>query len=241
MAEDNSSMLAGNAAIATQAAKGIFDFADSIIKNRAAAKIYKNNKRPVYNRPGEIDDVYYSTLSELQNSDQEAFGSQSLDRGLATSIDALMKTGSGFDFGTVYNTYGNQLRGLTQQLQADRAAKLGAYYNAAYNLGKAKDTEFQYNKDAPFKDAMQQAAALKQQGAQAQASGFTNLSGAFSNYATSRLKSNVPENQGGGFYDLPNNQRDAAMPIGGVGQEMGLSPNRNRFNFADFNIFDSTM
>lgn len=175
-------------AFGVQAGKSIYDLFDSIHKNREANKIYRTTKRPVYNRPGEIDDVYNTAASEINNTAASDGMERQASQGLSDGIDAVLKSGNGADFNTIYNNYGKNLNNALAIQNQQRAQRIASYNNAAYNFGKAKDTEFQFNKVAPYMDAMQRAALLKEQGAKALADSFTNVAGAASNFALSQEK-----------------------------------------------------
>lgn len=196
----------GVVSTAFQFGKGIYDLFDKVKKDREADKIYRNTKRPVYNRQSEIDDVYNIAGSEVNNTALVDSMERQAGQGLSAGIDAVLKSGDGADFSTIYNSYGNSLNQALQIQQQDRARKIAAYNNSAYNLAKAKDTEFQYNRAAPYADKMQQAALLKSQGAKAGADAFTNFSGAFANLGTMTEKP--------GQYGRSNNQN--TVPTAGV-------------------------
>jgi hypothetical protein len=161
---------------------------DSIRKNKAANQIERTTKRPIYNHSSLIDDAYNTALSEVDNTQEKDLGTQQLDNGLYGGIDAILKSGGKADFGTVYNNYGTQMRGLLSTLSKNRDSRIAAANNAAYNLAAAKDAEFQYNQDAPFKDAKQREAQLRGQSAQSLNEGISAIAGGVSNALTEKLK-----------------------------------------------------
>lgn len=186
------------AAAAVQIGKGVYDAFDAARKNKESNKIRKETKRPINNRQTEIDDIANLTTSEVQNTTLADSLERQSEQGLSQGIDAVLKSGGKADFSTIYSNYGSSMDRAIQQQARDRSAKIAAANTAKYNLAKAKDTEWQYNVDAPYKDAMKMAAMLKEQAAKAKADAFTNIAGGFSNLGTSMLKPGE-----GGKKDVP--------------------------------------
>lgn len=189
---------AAAAASVVQVGKGVYDVFDSARKNNEAKKIYKDTKRPVYNRQKEIDEVANLTASEIQNTTLADSYERQAQQGLSQGIDAVLKSGGKADFSSIYGNYGTSMDRALQQLTRERAGKIAANNTAQYNLAKAKDTEWQYNVDAPYKDAMKRAAQLKEQAAKAKADAFTNIAGGISNFGISQLKPGEGGKGGGG-------------------------------------------
>ena len=183
---------------------------DSVRKNKQAKNIERNTKRPVYNRPGEIDDVYNIAASEVDNTAMKDFATDQANQTFTAGVDAILKSGGKADFATIYNTYGNTLKSLSYALSKERDAKIAAFNNAAYNKAKAKDTEFQYNKDAPYKDAMQKAAALRGQGEQSKNEAISLLGAGVSNYLIANARpgeygvNDIPEATGANRVSMAN-------------------------------------
>jgi hypothetical protein len=166
----------------TSLLSGAYSIYNSVRKNAAAKKLEQQNLRPVFNRAGEIDQVYNVAASELGNTAAQDFASKQMDRSLSAGIDAILKSGGSADFETIQGTYGKQLDAALQQIMTQRDRQMAAYSNAAYNLATAKDTEFQYNKDAPYKDKMQQASQLRQEAAQSARDAQNAFIGGAANY-----------------------------------------------------------
>lgn len=184
------------ASAAIQFGKGIFDLADSIRKKRAANRLERRTNRPVYNMPEEIRAAAELAESEVNNSSVADFYTQNASQGLSQGIDAILKSGGAADFSTINNSYGAQLRAALNTLNQDRAKKIAAVQEANYAVAKAKDTEFQYNKHAPYADAKQRIAELRKQAADAKAGFFTNTSGALANIATMGKKPDAFDKNG---------------------------------------------
>lgn len=161
---------------------------DSVRKNKQAKEIERNTKRSIYNRPEEIDNAYNFAASEVDNTGLQDYITTQANQGLSTSLDAILKSGGKADFATVNNSYGNTLRAAIGAISKDRAQKIATLNNTAYNLARAKDAEFQYNKDAPYKDKMQKAAMLRGQAAQSANEAFGVAAAGLSNYATATTR-----------------------------------------------------
>jgi hypothetical protein len=161
---------------------------DSVRKNKAANAIERNTKRPIYNHSSLIDDAYNTAMAEVNNTQGQDLATQQLDSGLYGGIDAVLKSGGKADFGTIYNNYGTQMKGLLATTEKNRDSRIAAANNAAYNLAAAKDAEFQYNQDAPFKDAKQREAQLRGQAAQSLNEGISAIAGGVGNALTENLK-----------------------------------------------------
>lgn len=157
---------------------------DSARKNSAAKKLAANNVRPDYTPSPEIGDVYNLALSEVNNTQQQDYATRQLDNSFSNGIDAVLKSGGKADFGTVYNTYGNQMNAILSTLSKSRDAKIAAANNAAYNVAASKDASFQYNQDAPFKDAKQREAILRQQAEQSKMDAIDTAASTVANYGT---------------------------------------------------------
>ena len=175
-------------AVGTSIAGAGYKIFDSVKKDKQADKIAAANQRPVYDHPEEIDQVYDVAASEVNNTLEEDLATQQLQLNASDSIDAILKSGGRADFGVINGTYGNQLRAMIASLAAKRDARIAAYNTAAYNKAKAKDAEFSYNEDAPFKDAKEQEALLRQQGEQSKMAGINGIIGVASDLATGNLK-----------------------------------------------------
>lgn len=174
---------AGIGAVATG-----YDIYKSAKKNSAANKIAESTKRPVYNAPHEINDTYNLSLADANDTQEQDFAGDLLGQNEANGIDAILKSGGKADFGVIHGTYGSQLKSLLADVRKNKAAKMAAVYNAAYNNAQAKDAEFSYNLDAPFKDNKQKEGVLRQEGAQYEADAFKTASQGVANYATAKLK-----------------------------------------------------
>lgn len=191
-------LVLGGASAATRLAKGFFGLFSSIKKDRAANEILKNTKRPIYNRPEEINDVANLAASELSSNDTVDFVKTNAESGLSQGIDAILKSGGTADFSTIMNKYGQDLNQAAATVLLDRSRRVANYNNAVYNVAKAKDAEFMYNKDAPFKDNMQRVGQLKAESAKEKASFFTETSGALADMATAFSKPGKYGGKGGG-------------------------------------------
>lgn len=159
-----------------------YSIINSASKNKKAKKLAKQNKRPVFTADGRIEDVYNLTQSEMSNPQLQDYATQQTGQTASNAIDAILKSGGKADFATIQGQYGAQLSPLLQSMAADRANKIASYGNAAYSAARSKDTEFQYNKDAPFKDTQQQIAALRAEAAQAQRDAVNTAASTASNY-----------------------------------------------------------
>lgn len=175
------------AALAVAAVGAGYKIYDSSQKKKQAKKIEKNTVRPVYNKPGEINDVYNLMASEVNDTGMQDYVSQRTSQSEANGIDAILKSGGKADFATIHNTFGSQLGQMLQQLKSNRANNIASFNNSAYAKGKASDTEFQYNQDAPYKDAMQLKALLLTQAEQSKADAVNMAATGVANYGTSML------------------------------------------------------
>lgn len=175
------------AALAVAAVGAGYKIYDSSQKKKQAKKIEKNTVRPVYNKPGEINDVYNLMASEVNDTGQQDYVSQITGLSEANGIDAILKSGGKADFATIHNTFGSQLGQMLQQLKSNRANNIASFNNSAYAKGKASDTEFQYNQDAPYKDAMQLKALLLTQSEQSKADAVNLAASGVANYGTATL------------------------------------------------------
>lgn len=218
---------------------------DSIRKNAQANKIERNNVRPTYNRPREVDDVYSLASSELGNNDAENFAAQALSQNESNGIDAILKSGGKADFGVIHNTYGNQLSGLLSQISKNRDQKIATYNNAAYNLGQAKDAEFMYNKDAPYKDQKQREAQLRGGAENSLNEAFGLAAGGISNYGIAKDK---PGQYGKTVsQDAADMTRQIADPYAiGVAPATGASvgalpPINTQFDYSSLPLYDSEL
>lgn len=214
----------GVASSVVQAGRGIFGLISSIRKNREARKILRNTKRPVYNRQREVDEVYDLAANDLAANDVRDYVTNQAGTGLSQAIDAIIKSGGAADFQTIYSNYGDTLERGAMMVSQDRSRRIANYNNAAYNLAKAKDTEFQYNKDAPFKDAMRRANALKGESAKELNSFFENTSGALANAAIAFTKPGDNGLDGTGMEDMQGGT--AARRVGGTVAQPTV-PNQN--------------
>lgn len=174
---------AGVAAVGTG-----YNIYKSAKKNSAANKIAESTKRPVYNAPREINDAYNLSLADANDTSMQDFATDALGQNEANGIDAILKSGGKADFGVIHGTYGNNLKAILAEINKNRSAKMAAVYNAAYNNAQAKDAEFSYNEDAPFKDLKQKEGVLRQEAAQYEADAFKTVSQGISNVAHFKLK-----------------------------------------------------
>lgn len=157
-------------------------------KNSQAKKLAAANQRPIFNADGSIKDVYNLALSEINNTDTQDLGVNQLQQNQMAGIDAMLKSGSPIDFQTVSNSYGSQLKQLISQVDAQRAQKIAAFNNSAYNVAQSNDAEFQYNQDAHYKDMKQQEAVLRQQSEQAKMDAISYAGSAIANYGIATAK-----------------------------------------------------
>lgn len=171
-------------AAGVMAAKGIYSLSKSVKKNREAKKIRANTKRPVFNRATELDNAYGLAASDLDSTALSDLYERQANNGLSESIDAVLKSGGRADFNSIYNNYGGVLANALQIQNQTRAQRIANLNNTAYSLAKGKATEFQYNKDAPFKDQMQLAGLLNTQAEQQSAEAFSDFAGAASALGT---------------------------------------------------------
>jgi len=192
---------------------------DSIRKNRQAKELAKNNVRPVYQRGSEIDDVYNLSASELGNNQQQDFVAQQLAQSQSSGIDAILKSGGRADFGVINNAYGSQFQAALSNLSKVRDQKIANFNNAAYSLAKAKDAEFQYNKDAPYKDAKQAEALLRQQAEQSKNEAISMAIGMEANAKTQGL---TPGQYG---------ENEVTQGTGQVGASVGGYGNTRRIQY----------
>lgn len=176
------------AALAVAAVGAGYKIYDSSRKKKEAKKIEKNTRRPVYNKPGEVNDVYNLMATEVNDTGLQDYVTQQTGLSEANGIDAILKSGGKADFATIHSTYGSQLGKMLQQLKSNRANNIASFNNAAYAKGRASDTEFQYNQDAPYKDAMQLKALLLAQSEQSKADAINMAATGAANYGTMRLK-----------------------------------------------------
>jgi hypothetical protein len=157
-------------------------------KKKAAEKLNAENVRPIYNKPKEIDDVYQLAASEVNDTGLQDYVSGNAAMSEANGIDAILKSGGKADFATIHSTFGKQLAPMLQSIKNNRATNIANFNNAAYLKGKSSDTEFQYNRDQPFKDNKQLAALLKTQEAEARANTINSAISGTSSIMTALTK-----------------------------------------------------
>ncbi len=187
-----------------------YNVVDSVNKNAAAKKLGESNTRPAYNAPPEIDEVKQLAASEVNNTYLEDSVMRNLAQSQSQGIDAILKSGGKADFSTIHNTYGTQLTAALQTLYKDRDQKIATYNSAAYASAQANDAEFQYNKDAPFKDKKQQEATLRQQSAQAASAAFSTAASTVSNLGIAKAKQGQYGTQDP---NAPNTAQHVAEPV----------------------------
>jgi hypothetical protein len=100
-------------------------------------------------------------------------------------------------------------------LQRNRDARIAAANNAAYNVAKAKDAEFQYNLDAPYKDKKQEEAVLRQQAEQSKSDAINTIASTAANYgiATSQAGQYGSKDSGGGMFDGMDKSTGGTAPL----------------------------
>ena len=221
---------AGVAAVGTG-----YNIYKSAKKNSAANKIAESTKRPVYNAPREINDVYNVSLADANDTGMQDFATDALGQNEASGIDAILKSGGKADFGVIHGTYGNQLKSVLAEINKNRSAKMAAVYNAAYNNAQAKDAEFSYNEDAPFKDLKQKEGVLRQEGAQYEADAFKTASQGVSDVGNILLHPGAYGKNKSSFETVPGRAVTSVeiptvdVPTGGrrVGDRQIANPNNN--------------
>lgn len=161
---------------------------DSAQKKKAAKELTANTRRPYYNKPKEIDDVYNLNASEINDTGLQDYATQISGQSEANGIDAILKSGGKADFSTIHNAFGSQLGQALQAIKSQRANNIAKFNESAYAKGKASDTEFTYNQDEPYRNSRQLAALLQTEAAAEDANTTQNaVNGAISlasNYAT---------------------------------------------------------
>lgn len=218
----------------TQKMKGYYDLIDGLRKNKQANTLYKKYKRPTYKRPEEIDQNYDLAGNELGNDYYANYVGQGLRQGLSRGIDTILKSGGNADFETVYSNYGDSLNSAIGSFEQQRAQRLNSFYTQALNKAKAKDAEFQYNIDAPYKDAMAKAALLKTQSQKAIAGYFNAMIGAAANQGTANTKPGYYGNQPGSGVKEPNGIERVPASMSGIAEQPELS--NPSFNVRGLNI-----
>lgn len=157
-------------------------------KSAQAKKLAATNVRPVFNADGSIKEVRNLALNEYNSNYERDFTSQELHQNQMEGIDAILKSGGKADFDTIQGTFGKGLQQGLNQIMMGRDRKIANLNNAQYAFAQSKDTEFQYNQDAPFKDTKQQEAALRQESQQEIADGISGIASSVSNYGVSTTK-----------------------------------------------------
>jgi hypothetical protein len=106
-----------------------------------------------------------------------AWQTNQANQGLTYSINNMLQSGA--DPNTVSDAYANYADLIARTASADsemRWNKVNAVSNAVDQLARVKQTEFLYNKDAPYKDIAQLASAKQQAGLQEFQNGLGTLS-----------------------------------------------------------------
>lgn len=163
------------------AAKGLSD-------QKKAKKIAAGNIRPTYSIAPEetANQEIAQTLAGrgLSGATKQSFRT-SAERGLSTSIDAILKGGGDTNqVGQVYGTYNDSMGRLAIADDAQRFDNLKILLDNNRRMAAERDKLFQLNEYAPFADKAQEAAALSAQGQQYINSGINTGFNAVSTYAT---------------------------------------------------------
>lgn len=148
-------------------------------KQKAAQALAAANPRPVYNIP----ETEFQNQSLLENRASQGLSDESLgflkqnaDRGLSSSINAILRSGgTANQIGGLDNNYNNA---ITQSALLDDQAKsqnLAALVAHTSRMSDNYDKAFQVNQYGPYADKAQAAKLLQGQGALQQSQAVGNL------------------------------------------------------------------
>lgn len=205
-----------------------------------AREIAKNAVRPQYN----IEDEYYDNVDIAGNLAQSGltqeskdFYSTQADRGLSSSLDALMATGGGIN--SVSKAYDTYLQGNNRIASEDadrRIANIKNLMDQKSILAGQKTQQWAINEYEPYKDKMRAATQGAESGRQnifngisGVASGLANYSIATSqqgaNYADGPNPTNPPQLADGFFATSTNPLGTSRLPDGIFGTTTNPTPN----------------
>lgn len=155
---------------------------DTAHKNSVANQMAKTNKRPVYNPDGTVKYVYDMAAANLSDTGLQDYGQRQIEQRQSDAIDAVLKSGGKADFNVIHSTYGNDIQSLLANIEREKAQRIAAFNNAAYNKQQQQDTTFQVNQLDPYKDQKQAEALLRQQAEQSKNEAISTVSSAVGNY-----------------------------------------------------------
>lgn len=205
-------------------AVGAYKIYDSIRKNSKANRLAKENKRPVFNADGSIRQVYDTSLSELNSNYEKDFINQELQQNQAAGIEAILQSGGKADFETIKGQFGRGLTNGLSQIQMARDRKIANYNNAAYNLANSANSEFQYNRDAPYKDNKQLEAQFRQGSANSLNEGISDVVAGIADYGIANSKAGQYGKVGGDINTVGSSDTFRANPTTTGG---GYNPSGN--------------
>ena len=178
--------------------KGIFD-------TKAGKKMARGNIRPFLDQSGQYEDLLQFYEKQAQyglDANSMAWQLDQSNRGLTRTMNTMLQAGGNPN--TAAGTYGSYADNIARIATVDsekRWEKVNASANAMRELFGERQTEFLYNKDAPYKDIAQLASAKQQLGTQAAYGGMSelasNMLGLFTSYYKPKEPPQVPP-------DVPN-------------------------------------
>lgn len=222
---------------------GIYSIAHNASKEKKARQAMENNKRPTY----KIPQSEYDTLNLLGNragqglsSSARSYYNQMQDRGLSSSLDAILKGGGDLNnAGGLVQRYfdsGNKLAVLDDQAKMQN---INALIQQRQRMAAFQDKSFYINQYAPYAD--KQAAAAQELGMaqQGQQAGINTLGSSLSNLGSgisNRMATNNIGKSSGGFGSTPSNNISL---VGKTNQPFGMNAPQQQgmVNGTGFNNF----
>lgn len=205
-----------------------------------ARELAANTTRPQY----DIEDEYYDNVdiagnlaqSGLTQEAKDFYGGQA-DRGLSSSLDALMATGGGINsISKAYDTYLQGNNRIAVEDSERRIANIRSLMDQNSVLAGQKTQQWAINEYEPYKDTMRAAAQSAEAGRQGLFSAASGVASGLANYAIASSQenpdgysavnpTNVPQLAEGFFSPSVNPIGNAILPNGVFGTTTNPAPN----------------
>lgn len=173
----------------TQLLGNVVNLVGGISKTSRAKKLEAslvNDPREDYEIPQEYEDSY--RVAESRASEGLSEGSkqtyrQSAERGLSASINAILESGGNANnIADLYQKYDSGISTLGLIDEQLRANNVKQYIDEAHTMGDQQDKRWQIRTYAPWADKKQEAAALRQEGAEQIAGAVSGAAQSVGNY-----------------------------------------------------------
>jgi hypothetical protein len=203
-----------------QGGGGILQIGQGLIQEAQAKKIARNNPRPTYRRPGEVDtntDIAESRAGQGMSDSARSAMEQLGDRDLTSSIEAITKNGGNVN--NIGDIYGHSISGRQRMSILDdemRSRNIQNLVTANNEMAGYKDKEWEVNVFAPYADKAQAAAALRKQGNDNIWKGVNTVGSAAGNYFTGQQYKNEADRVFGEQSKTNHTYIDGTQPNNGI-------------------------